>query len=163
MHTLVEMLYLSRKEFERNLEGLSDEDARTVIEPMNCISWIIAHVANQHHVFFVAWTQGRDIDSRYAHYGYGQPASQPPLDEALNLWRDACNDSDEWLQAVTDVKLLETPSATSLEGENFGALLVRCLFHTWCHLGEISSIRQIMGHKPPQFVNMHGWAYDGQN
>ena len=49
MHTLVEMLLLTRKEFERNLEGLGDEDARKRIEPMNCISWIIAHVANQHH------------------------------------------------------------------------------------------------------------------
>ena len=54
MHTLVQMLYLARKEFERNLVGLTDEDARKRIEPMNCISWIIAHVANQHHLF--SWT-----------------------------------------------------------------------------------------------------------
>ena len=78
MHTLVQMLELSRKEFERNLEGLTDEDARKRIEPMNCISWIIAHVANQHHMFFLVWAQGRDPDPRYARYGYGSPASQPP-------------------------------------------------------------------------------------
>jgi len=67
MHTLVEMLYITRKEFERNLRGLTDEDARKRIEPMNCISWIIAHVANQHHSYFVAWPQGKDAEADGAH------------------------------------------------------------------------------------------------
>ena len=61
-----------------------------------------------------------------------------------------------------DGVLREKPAVTSIRGENFGALMVRCIFHTWCHLGEISSIRQILGHKPPQFVDMHGWAYGGE-
>ena len=161
MHTLVDMLKLSRQEFERNLAGLSDEDARKPIEPMNCISWIIAHVAHQHHAFFIAWPRSLKIDPGYVPYAYGSPPSQPPLEEAMKLWRDACIDSEEWLRSVTDEVLQEKPPA-SPGGENFGALLVRCIFHTWCHLGEISSIRQILGHKPPQFVNMYGWSYGGQ-
>ena len=161
MHTLVDMLYLSRKEFERNLVGLSDEDARQRIEPMNCISWIIAHVADQHHAFFIAWPQGSKIDSRYIPYAYGSPASQPPLEEAMKLWRDACSDSEDWLQAATDEVLREKPPE-SPQSESFGTLMVRCIFHTWCHLGEISSIRQILGHKPPQFVDMQGWSYGVQ-
>jgi hypothetical protein len=159
MHTLVDMLYLSRREFERNLVGLSDEDARKRIEPMNCISWIIAHVANQHHAIFVAWPRGKEIGSRYKPYGYGQPASRPPLEEAMKLWEDAGTDSEEWLRVVSDDVLREKPAVTSIEGENFGALMVRCIFHTWCHLGEISSIRQVLGHRPPQFVDMQGWSY----
>ena len=162
MHTLVNMLVLSRREFERNLAGLSDEDSRKRIEPMNCISWIIAHVANQHHAFFVAWPRGQEVEPRYIPYGYGQPASQPSLDESMRLWRDAYSDSEDWLKNVTDGVLREKPAVTSIRGENFGALMVRCIFHTWCHLGEISSIRQILGHKPPQFVDMHGWAYGGE-
>ena len=161
MHTLVDMLYLSRKEFERNLYGLNDEDSRKRIEPMNCISWIIAHVADQHHAFFVAWPYGKEVESRYMPYAYGQPASQPSLEESLALWRDACQDSEGWLNSVTDNILREKPEvATSLVDEDFGALMVRCIFHTWCHLGEISSIRQILGHKPPQFVDMHGWSFE---
>ena len=35
MHTLVDMLDISRKEFTRNLQGLNDEDSRKCIEPMN--------------------------------------------------------------------------------------------------------------------------------
>ena len=161
MHTLVQMYNMTRKEFERNLNGLTDEDARKHIEPMNCISWIIGHVANQQHTFFVDWPEGKESDPRYRPYGYGSPASQPPLEEVLALWRDACNKADVWLQAATGDSLQVRGQPTSPEGENGGTLLVRCIFHTWCHLGEISSIRQILGHRPPEFVNMYGWAYDG--
>ena len=161
MHTLVQMLYLSRKEFERNLKGLSDEDARKRIEPMNCISWIVAHVACQNRAFFVDWPADRAIDSRYLPYGYGAPASHPPLEEAMTLWQDACKESEAWLQAATSDSLQVIGNNPTAGGESWGTLMVRCIFHTWCHLGEISSIRQILGHKPPQFVDMQKWAYDG--
>jgi hypothetical protein len=162
MHALADMLLLSRREFERNLAGLTDEDARKRIGPMNCISWIIAHVANQHHAFFVIWRRGIEKDSCYLPYGYGQPSSQPPLEEAMTLWRHTCKDSEKWLKTVTDDVLREFPAFVTSEKENYGTLMVRCIFHTWCHLGEISSIRQVLGHKPPQFVNLYHWCY-GEN
>ena len=162
MHTLVDMLDISRKEFIRNLKGLTDEDARKCIEPMNCISWIIAHVANQHYGIYVAWAQGKERDERYLPYGYGSPASQPSLEEAMTLWNYACRKADVWLQVATDESMKALPVAASPESENMGALTARCIFHTWCHLGEISSIRQILGHKPPQFVNMYDWLYSGE-
>jgi len=156
------MQYLTRKEFERNLQGLTDQDARRRIEPMNCISWIIAHVANQHRTFFVDWPMGRETDSRYKPYGYGRPSSQPSLEEAIALWRDACKDSEAWLQAATSKSLQNKGNFTSPEDENGGTLLVRNIFHTWYHLGEINSIRQILGHRPPEFVNMYDWSYNGE-
>ena len=161
MHTLVHMYHLARKEFERNLKGLTDEDARKRIEPMNCISWIVAHVAHQQHVFFVAWPQGKQTDRRYRPYGTGVPPSQPSLAEAISLWRDACKEADVWLNAATKDSLQRQGLLTSSEQENGGTLIARCIFHTWCHLGEISSIRQILGHQPPEFVNMYDWSYDG--
>ena len=162
MHTLVDMLNISRKEFSRNLKGLTDPDARKRIEPMNCMSWIIAHVANQYHTFFVEWAQGKERDERYLPYGFGSPASQPPLEEAMTLWNDACQRADLWLKTATDEDMKALPVTASPETENMGALTARCIFHTWCHLGEISSIRQILGHKPPQFVNMYDWLYTGK-
>ncbi|UCH43564.1 MAG: DinB family protein [Dehalococcoidales bacterium] len=161
MHLLVQMYDLARKEFERNLNGLTDADARKRLEPMNCISWIIAHVAWQQHTCFVDWPLGKKSDPRYVPYAPGSPASQPPLDEVMALWRDACNEADIWLQSATSDSLLARFQPGSSEGESGGTLLVRCIFHTWCHLGEISSIRQILGHHPPEFVNMYGWSYDG--
>jgi hypothetical protein len=161
MHTLVDMLHITWKEFDRNLTGLNDEDARRRIEPMNSISWIIAHVANQHQTFFNAWVKGKEIKPEYFPYGYGSPPSQPPLDEALNLWRTACLDADVWLKSAVDSSMVEIPVGASPRGESMGTLLTRCIFHTWCHLGEISSIRQVLGHKPPEFVNMYNWKYQG--
>ena len=161
MHTLVHMYHLARKEFERNLKELTDEDARKRIEPMNCISWIVAHVAHQQHVFSVAWPQGNQADRRYRPYGTGVPPSQPSLAEAITLWRDACEEADVWLNAATKDSLQRQGVLTSPEQENGGTLIARCIFHTWCHLGEISSIRQILGHQPPEFVNMYDWSYDG--
>jgi hypothetical protein len=153
------MQHLSRKEFERNLQGMTDEDARKRIEPMNCISWIVAHVAHQQHMFFVDWPQGKESDPRYRGFGCGSPASQPPLAEVMALWRASCDAADVWLHAATE-ESLQGPF-TSPEGENGGTLIVRNIFHTWCHLGEISSIRQMLGHRPPEFVEMYEWSYDG--
>ena len=159
MHTLVQMQQLTREEFERGLRGLVDEDARKQIKPMNCISWIIGHIANQQHAFFVDWPQGKEVDSRYHRFGFGSPASQPPLDEVMELWQDSCDEADVWLHAATEDSLQQTGTPTSPEGENGGTLLVRNIFHTWCHIGEINYIRQMLGHQPPQFVNMYDWSY----
>ena len=46
-HPLVEQLRFARHEFQRALEGVSDEDARRRLLPMNCISWNIGHLAWQ--------------------------------------------------------------------------------------------------------------------
>ena len=158
MHNLVTIQHLARKEFLRGLQGLSDEDARKRVEPMNCISWIVGHVAHQQHAFFVSWPQGKPSEPRYRPFGYGSPASQPPLDEVMALWHASCDAADVWLDAAT-AESLRVTFPSSPEGENGGALVVRNIFHTWCHLGEISSIRQMLGHRAPEFVNMYGWSY----
>ena len=46
-HPLVTQLRFARSEFVRCLEGVSDEDARHRIMPMNCISWMVGHLAAQ--------------------------------------------------------------------------------------------------------------------
>jgi len=153
------MQHLARKELERGLHGLTDEDARKRIEPMNCISWIIGHIANQQHTFFVDWPQSKKADPRFQGFGFGSSASQPPLEEVLALWILSCDEADAWLHAATD-ESLQTPFP-SPHGENGGTLLIRHIFHTWFHLGEIISIRQILGHQPPQFVDMHDWSFGG--
>jgi len=153
------MQQLSRQELERVLEGLTDVDARRRLEPMNCISWIIGHVAAQQHALFVAQPAGKGIDSRYKPYGFGSQTTKPPLDEVMELWRDSCREADPWLHSATDDLLQQTGESNSPRKENYGTLLVRHIFHIWYHIGEISSIRQILGHKSQQFVNMHEWSF----
>ncbi|UCB43683.1 MAG: hypothetical protein JSV77_03285 [Dehalococcoidales bacterium] len=70
--------------------------------------------------------------------------------------RYACSEVDGWLQAVISESLQEICVFIESESESWGILLVGNIFHTWCYLGGISSIRQIFGHKSLQFVNMHG-------
>ncbi len=159
MHQLVQIQHIARKEFERGLTDLSDEDARKRIDPMNSITWIIGHVAHQHHVFFVTLPRDEDERPEYRGFGYGSPASTPPLDVVMELWHTACDEADAWLDSATDESLTELISPW--EGENAGTLLVRNIFHTWDYLGEISAIRQVLGHNPPQFVDMYGWQYSG--
>ncbi len=164
MHLLVELQHLTRKEFLRGLEGVSDEDARRRLEPMNCISWIIGHMAYQEHVYFVAWPKGRDRDPQYAAFAWGGPASQPSLEQVMTLWRSACEAADECLHAADEESLRQlvmppNPDPT-VDREDLGTRVVRNIFHYWCHIGEISAIRQMLGHeRPPQFVDMHDWRY----
>jgi hypothetical protein len=56
-HLLVTQLRLARSEFVRCLEGVSEEDAIRRLMPMNCISWMVGHLANQEHRYWVVLAQ----------------------------------------------------------------------------------------------------------
>jgi hypothetical protein len=163
MHPLVEIQHTTRKEIERILVGLSDEDAQKRVQPMNCISWIIAHIAQNQYSMFVAWAQDIEFPERFRKYRSGNPPLQPPLDEAMALWEESCRESDKWLDTATESDMrsrFSKPDAVRAY-ETAGTLVVRNIFHTWSHAGEMHSIRQVLGHKPPDFVQMHGWQYQG--
>lgn len=172
MHPVVEMQHVTRKEFLRGLTAdrvagstgpLSDEDARRRIEPMNCISWIIGHMAHQEHAYFVAWPLGQDVEPQYGAFAYASPASQPPLEEVMALWRATCAGADVLLHAADEESLKKPIISPSprVERDNLGTRITRNIFHYWSHIGEISAIRQMLGHRPPEFVSMHDWSYGG--
>ena len=154
-HPLVTQLHFSRSELVRCLEGISDEDARHRFEPMNCISWIIGHLASQEHFDWVMVAQGGNLaPDLYKLVGFGQPPSRPPLEEMWAVWRSITNAADEYLVALT----VQQPG-THLEWngkplpESIGTLLLRNTFHYWFHTGEAHAIRQLLGHPDlPQFV-----------
>lgn len=81
-HPLVTQLRFARSELVRCLEGVSDEDARRRFEPMNCISWIVGHLASQENTYWMLRAQGQNLaPDLHKLVGWGQPASTPPLDE----------------------------------------------------------------------------------
>jgi uncharacterized damage-inducible protein DinB len=154
-HPLVTQLRFTRSEFLRGLDSVTAEEARRRFEPMNCISWIIGHLANQEHAYWVLWAQGRTLAPDLQKLvGYGQPASTPRLDEMWETWRRITAAADEFLDGLTTRQLSTYPEWKGKPvRESTGTLLLRNTYHYWYHLGEANAIRQQLGHQDlPQFV-----------
>ena len=137
-HPLVSQLRFARSEFMRCLDGVSEEDAIRRLEPMNCIGWIIGHLANQEHYLWVMAAQGQFLaPGLYELVGFGQPASTPPLDEMWAVWHTITRAADQFLDALTEEQLA---TYLVLEGqplrEDVGTLLLRNMYHYWYHTGQ---------------------------
>jgi uncharacterized damage-inducible protein DinB len=154
-HLLVAQLRFSRSEFVRGLEGVSEEDAKRRLMPMNCISWMVGHLADQEHWYWVILAQQKNVASDlYNLVGYGKPASTPPLGEMWAAWRKVTAAADEYLDTLTPEIL---PGYFLRDGkpvdESIGTLLLRNIYHYWYHTGEAAAIRQMLGHPNlPEFV-----------
>jgi hypothetical protein len=174
-HPMVTQLRFARSEFVRCLEGVSDEDARRRIMPMNCLSWMVGHIAAQEQDYFVFLPQGEiPYPQLNELVGFGRPASTPPLDEMWQVWHDITTAADKFLDTVTEEQLqthleqstvaLEdavfgTVGPKTLEQESFksaenvGTRLLRTTFHYFFHTGEAHAVRQQLGHPDlPFFV-----------
>ncbi|MEJ2734326.1 MAG: DinB family protein [Anaerolineae bacterium] len=154
-HPLVTQLRFARSEFQRCLDGVSAEDAVRRFEAMNCISWIIGHMANQEHFYWVMAAQGRIVaPGLNDRVGTGKPTSMPPLDEMWQTWHTVTRAADAFLDTLTTDRL-----QTHLEWqgkplrESIGTSMLRNVYHYWFHLGEAHAVRQLLGHgELPQFV-----------
>ncbi len=162
-HPLVTQLHFARSEFMRCLEGLSDEDARKRLLPMNCISWMIGHLAVQEQFYWIYLAQGKVIKPKlYELVGYGRPASTPPLDEMLEAWQAITAVADDYLTTLTTEPLTTHLTQGETESrESVGTMILRTTYHYWFHTGEAHAIRQQLGHgELPQFVgNMETAVY----
>jgi uncharacterized damage-inducible protein DinB len=154
-HPLVRQLRFTRSEFARALRGLTDDDARRRLLPMNCISWNVGHLTWQEQRYFVLYGQGDLplpwVDEQFA---YGAPASEPALDDVWAAWHRITEAADPWLDTLTTEKLQER---VVIDGRPspyiFGSLLQRVIYHYWYHTGENAAIRQALGHVGlPEFV-----------
>ena len=154
-HPLVEQLRFARSEFRRGLEGVTDDEARQRILPMNCIAWNIGHLAWQEQRYWLYRAQGQmllpEINEQFA---YGAPASTPSLDEAWGAWRKITEEADRWLESVRTETLQSNVVMDGKPSEYiFGSLLQRTIYHYWYHIGENAAIRQSLGHVGlPDFV-----------
>ncbi len=161
-HPLVLQLRFARSEFARGLAGITDEDACRRFQPMNSISWNIGHLASQEQRNWLTRAQGQTpwplLQERF---GYGRPATTPPLDEVWATWHTVVPLVDSYLDTLT-TETLQQPML--YEGKpsiySIGTVLQRHIYHYWYHLGECTAIRQLLGHTDlPEFVgNIHAHA-----
>lgn len=166
-HPLVVQLRFVRSEFVRCLEGVSAEDGIHRFEPMNCVSWIVGHLANQENGYWVLFAQGRQLAPGLNELvGFGKPATTPSLDEMWALWREVTAAADVYLDTIT-VEMLQTylEWQGTTRQESVGTMLYRNIYHYWFHTGEAHAIRQMLGHKDlPQFVgNMSQALYQPED
>ena len=155
LHPLVTQLRFARSEFVRCLEGVSEGDGVRRLEPMNCISWNVGHLAHQEQVYWVKLAQGRVLYSGlHELVGWGYPATTPSLAQMWETWRTITAAADEYLETVTqEVLLTHFEDEDGPVRENVGTMIVRNAWHYWFHLGEAHAVRQMLGHQDlPQFV-----------
>ena len=156
-HPLVLQLRFTRSEFKRAIAGISDEDARRRLMPMNSISWTIGHMASQEQRYWLFRLQGRLLlPEIHELYNYGAPAHSPGLAEIWQAYQAIIAEVDPWLDTLTS-PLLQEPRPITIDGEPFsvtaGSLLQRVIYHYWYHTGENMAVRQLLGHKDlPEFV-----------
>lgn len=161
-HPMVTQLRFARSEFGRVLEGLQPADAVKRLEPMNCISWMVGHLANQEQFYWLFLAQGKEqvVDPKlYELVGYGRPATTPPLEDMLATWRAVTAKSEAYLDGLTTADLTTHLSYKGEpRAESIGTMLYRTMYHYWFHTGEAHAVRQMLGHKPPDFVGAFGEA-----
>lgn len=148
IHPLVTQLHFTRSEFVRCFEKVPSEDACRRLEPMNCLSWIVGHLASQEHFLWVEMAQGQNIaPGLHQRVGYNQPASTSPWDEMWTLWHSITKAADVYLSRL---KAEDLNSHFVWEGkpvaEAVGILILRNIYHYWFHLGKAHSLRQMLGH-----------------
>ncbi len=154
-HFLVVQLKFVRSEFVRCLNGVTDEEARRRFEPMNCISWMVAHLADQENRYWNLRARGIEIHPELNELaGFKKPASAPPLEDMWKAWKDVTKTADAFLETLTPDRM---QTKFILEGkpvrENIGTMLLRNMHHYWFHCGEAYAIRQLLGHRDlPTFV-----------
>jgi len=154
-HPLVTQLRFARSEFVRCLHGVSAEEGIIRLMPMNCISWMVGHLASQENFYWVWMGQGVKLAPELAELvAFGQPATTPPLADMWTVWREITAAADPYLDTLTS-GILQTHPLWRGEPrtESIGTMLQRNIYHYWFHTGEAHAVRQQLGHTDlPQFV-----------
>ncbi len=156
MYEPLELARFALSEFERSLEGLTDEEARTRVRKadgtqVNAISWTVGHIA-RHWLGIAASAQQEQRPSGLEPFASGPRAdpTPPPLPDVLKLLDDA-KASIDWITSADDA-LLSTTREDATLGESVGTALMRAVLHTWFHIGEMNAVRQMLGHREIGFV-----------
>ncbi len=155
MHPLVEQLKFARSEFMRVFDGVTEQDARRRLPPMNCLSWIVAHLALQEQRYWIQIAQGNGAHPELVELsGYPDRATTPPMERVRDIWQEVTGLADGFLDSATDETLEQHfVFAGKLLPESAGTMLLRNIHHYWFHTGEAHAIRQQLGHlNLPDFV-----------
>lgn len=154
-HPLVDQLRFTRAEWLRGLDGITEEEALTVMGRMNCVSWIVGHLAWHEQRYWLTLAQERTPHPLLNELvASGGPPSNPSLRDMRAAWEDVVAQADPFLDALTAERIHEVLQQHGpIWVQSVGSGLQRVIYHYWYHLGEIVAIRQMLGHTDlPEFV-----------
>jgi hypothetical protein len=161
-HPVVDQLRFTRSEWLRGLRGVSEADAARHCGRMNCISWIVGHLAWQEQRYLL-W-RARDVvmfPELQREFAVGAPMSTPSLAAMRKAWTAVTKSSESFLDTLKTKDLLkDLPLDGKKSGQTLGDAIRRMTFHYWFHIGEIQAIRQMLDQpRLPQYVgNLEGRA-----
>lgn len=157
MLNIVNQLKFTRGEFRKGFSGVSEEEGARRFMPINCISWMVGHLAWHEQLYWLTRVQGYilfpELNELAAFEG---PASQPSLKEMIGCWEKVTQEVDKLLDQFTLADLAANVVLASGEELpiNKGTMLSRVIYHYWYHNGEMQAVRQMLGHKNlPDFVS----------
>jgi len=154
-HPLVDQFRFTRSEWRRGLEGVSEAEGARHFAGMNCISWIVGHLAWHEQRYFLQRPQGLvPYQLLNQVYAYGAPMVTPSLAESFEMWRSVTAAADAYLDGLTTAGLqAELLNNGQAVGQSVGSALRRITYHYWYHIGEIQAIRQLLGQTGlPEYV-----------
>ena len=143
-HMLVEQLRFTRSDWLRGLQDVDAEEARRRHGRINSISWMIGHLAWHEQYYWFRMAQQKTLLPELGAFGYGKPASEPPLDEVWAAWHHITAATDPWLDALTPAQMDEFPLGDADRRESIGTRLLHLIYHYWYHLGEAQAVRQLL-------------------
>ncbi|HEY6040828.1 MAG TPA: DinB family protein [Anaerolineae bacterium] len=154
-HPLVDQFRFTRSELLRGVDGANEKDAARHFGSMNCISWIVGHLAWHEQRSYLQRPQGiilfPELNTTFA---YGAPMSSPSLAAMLEIWHAVTQATDPYLDSLTTAELQQDLLLEGRSiGQTVGSVLRRVTYHYWFHIGEILAIRQMLGHTDlPEYV-----------
>ena len=147
-HPLVDQFRFTRSEWLRGLRGISPDDALRHVGRMNCISWIIGHLAWHEQRTFLQRPQNIVlIPSLNELFFVGAPMSTPAMPEMRRAWGRITRAADAYLDSLNTRALQRQLHLNGkVVGQSVGSALRRITYHYWYHIGEIQAIRQMLDH-----------------
>lgn len=145
---IIDQYKITNNQVLNYINDISDEESKAIFTPLNCISWTLGHLSRYNNLAFAARDKGEEIPEKFRDFENGSPHSQKDLSYVKGLWEQTLNDTDKFLDNLKEEDLKRILNNDSYDVDNLGTVMTRMIFHSWNHLGEIASVRQLLGKNP---------------
>ncbi len=117
------------------------------LEPMNSISWMVGHMAWHERQVWFRRARGLKVEPILDAFATGQPASVPSLAATQAAWDRIVAGAEGFLDGLTTDDLEARPFHDPRpDPPIIGSQVQYVTYHYWSHIGEVSAVRQVLGH-----------------